>query len=376
MRKIGIIGATGSIGSQAIDIIEREKENFQVIFLTAHRQIDDLIKKGKRVNAKYLVLTSENFFKDKVLTGVNELLKIIENEEIDIVLSAAVGFSGLIPTYCALKRGIDIALANKESMVAAGRLLNETAKRNGAKIIPVDSEHSAIYQCLLGHDINYLEKIILTASGGPFRNRPIDSFEFISVDEALNHPNWSMGRKITVDSATMMNKGLELIEARFLFNVGYDKLDVVIHPESIIHSFVAFCDGSYLAQMGIPDMKIPISYAISYPERVKLDIPRLNFFELKKLSFIRPDFERYPCLRIAMEALKVDKNSIYIALNASNEIAVGAFLNEVIGFNEIPKIIERTVEDFIVKDVMDIEEIINMDKLARERSSKLVSKLI
>ncbi|KAA0257750.1 1-deoxy-D-xylulose-5-phosphate reductoisomerase [Deferribacter autotrophicus] len=376
MRKIGIIGATGSIGSQAIDIIEQEKDDFQVIFLTAHNQLDKLIKIGKKVNAKHLVLTSERHHTDKVLTGIDELLKVIENEEIDIILSAAVGFSGLIPTYCALKKGIDIALANKESMVAAGRLLNETAKKNDAKIIPVDSEHSAVYQCLLGHDTSYLEKIILTASGGPFRNRPIDSFEFISVEEALNHPNWSMGRKITVDSATMMNKGLELIEARFLFNVGHDKLDVVIHPESIIHSIVAFCDGSYLAQMGVPDMKIPISYAISYPERVKLDIPRLNFFELKKLTFIKPDFERYPCLRIAMEALKIDKNSIYIALNAANEVAVDAFLKEVIKFNEIPMIIERTIEDFPVEDVMDIEEIVKMDKLAREKSRKLMSNII
>ncbi|BAI79635.1 1-deoxy-D-xylulose 5-phosphate reductoisomerase [Deferribacter desulfuricans SSM1] len=375
MKKVGVVGATGSIGTQAIDVIKKNKDKFEVVFISAHSSKDKLLNFKEDIDAKYAILTGvDSSDNGDVLFGLDELLNIIKNEEIDIILSAAVGFSGLLPTYHALQRGIDIALANKESMVTAGSILNNISKRNGAKIIPVDSEHSAIFQSILGHKKEFLEKIILTASGGPFRRRPIDSLEFVEIDEALKHPNWKMGKKITVDSATMMNKGLELIEAKFLFDVSTDKLDVIIHPESIIHSMVSFCDGSYIAQLGFPDMRVPIAYALSYPERLTLDTKRLSFYELEKLTFLKPDFKRYPCLKLAFEVLNNDKAVYYIALNAANEVAVEGFLKKEIKFIDIPSVIESVLEKIEQVDVKSINDIIEVDKTARMYALDFIKK--
>lgn len=375
MKKVGVVGATGSIGTQAIDVIKKNKDKFEVVFISAHSSKDKLLNFKEDIDAKYAILTGvDSSDNGDVLFGLDELLNIIKNEEIDIILSAAVGFSGLLPTYHALQRGIDIALANKESMVTAGSILNNISKRNGAKIIPVDSEHSAIFQSILGHKKEFLEKIILTASGGPFRRRPIDSLEFVEIDEVLKHPNWKMGKKITVDSATMMNKGLELIEAKFLFDVSTDKLDVIIHPESIIHSMVSFCDGSYIAQLGFPDMRVPIAYALSYPERLTLDTKRLSFYELEKLTFLKPDFKRYPCLKLAFEVLNNDKAVYYIALNAANEVAVEGFLKKEIKFIDIPSVIELVLEKIEPVDVESINDIIEVDKTARMYALDFIKK--
>jgi len=374
MKKIGIVGATGSIGSQAIDVIKEYLDDFEVVFLSAYKNEEKLLNFKLQVNAKYAVLTGKQPENDEILYGEQELLRIIDNEEVDIVLSAAVGFSGLIPTYHSIKRGIDVALANKESLVTAGLILTKLASKTGCKIIPVDSEHSAIFQSMLGHQTEDLEKIILTASGGPFRNRPVDSLEFVEIEEALKHPNWKMGKKITVDSATMMNKGLELIEARFLFDVPVEKLDVVIHPESIVHSMVLFCDGSYIAQLGYPDMKIPIAYALSYPKRINLKTKRIDFYRLSKLTFDKPDFTKYPCLKIAFDILKNDKSSYYIALNGANEIAVESFLNRNIKFIDIAKIIEEVLNLIEPKDVNSIEEIVEFDRYVREKTYYIIKK--
>jgi len=374
MKKIGIVGATGSIGSQAIDVIKEYLDDFEVVFLSAYKNEEKLLNFKLQVNAKYAVLTGKQPENDEILYGEQELLRIIDNEEVDIVLSAAVGFSGLIPTYHSIKRGIDVALANKESLVTAGLILTKLASKTGCKIIPVDSEHSAIFQSMLGHQTEDLEKIILTASGGPFRNRPVDSLEFVEIEEALKHPNWKMGKKITVDSATMMNKGLELIEARFLFDVPVEKLDVVIHPESIVHSMVLFCDGSYIAQLGYPDMKIPIAYALSYPKRLNLKTKRIDFYRLSKLTFDKPDFTKYPCLKIAFDILKNDKSSYFIALNGANEIAVESFLNRNIKFIDIAKIIEEVLNLIEPKDVNSIEEIVEFDRYVREKTYYIIKK--
>ncbi|MGA1862406.1 1-deoxy-D-xylulose-5-phosphate reductoisomerase [Deferribacter thermophilus] len=374
MKKIGIVGATGSIGSQAIDVIKEYLDDFEVVFLSAYKNEEKLLNFKLQVNAKYAVLTGKQPENDEILFGEQELLRIIDNEEVDIVLSAAVGFSGLIPTYHSIKRGIDVALANKESLVTAGLILTKLASKTGCKIIPVDSEHSAIFQSMLGHQTEDLEKIILTASGGPFRNRPVDSLEFVEIEEALKHPNWKMGKKITVDSATMMNKGLELIEARFLFDVPVEKLDVVIHPESIVHSMVLFCDGSYIAQLGYPDMKIPIAYALSYPKRLNLKTKRIDFYRLSKLTFDKPDFTKYPCLKIAFDILKNDKSSYFIALNGANEIAVESFLNRNIKFIDIAKIIEEVLNLIEPKDVNSIEEIVEFDRYVREKTYYIIKK--
>ena len=333
-KKIGIIGVTGSVGSSGVKVVSANSDLFETVFVTAHKNVQGLENAKNLLNAKYTVLTSSP-------DSHRQILDIINKEMVDIVLFAAAGVSVVRLVYDIVKNGTHIALANKESIVTAGNLIINEAKNNGAKILPVDSEHSAIFQCLLGQQKQYVSKITLTASGGPFRYRPKEAFDYINKEEALKHPNWSMGSKITVDSASMMNKGLELIEAKFLFDIKSEKLDVVIHPESIIHSYITFTDGSTIAQLGMPDMKTPIAVALGYPDRINSTVNSVNMWEQKSLTFFKPDLHKFKCLKIAIDVLKTDSNALMTAMNAANEQAVYAFLKEKIMFKDIPNIIEE-----------------------------------
>jgi len=379
MKKIGIVGSTGSIGTSTLDVLRRHKNRFEIIFLTCNSNYNSLLQQVNEFKPKYAISTgissSQNHNYTKFLSGTSELIKIIENEDLDLVLVAATGFSGVLPTYTAAKKGIEVALANKESIVAAGNIIMETANKHKATIIPVDSEHSAIFQCLMGQDKAKVEKVILTASGGPFRNRPYDSIDLVSKEEALKHPNWNMGAKITIDSATMMNKGLELIEARYLFDFTADKLSVVIHPQSIIHSIVSFIDGSQLAQLGYPDMRTPISFALDFPNRITSGVKSIDFSKIGQLTFMDIDFRKYPCLELAISVLKKDKNSLMIVMNAANEVAVDAFLNDKISFHQIYSVIYETLSHFSEKDIIDIDEIFELDILSRESAKDIVKRI-
>jgi len=376
IKKIGIVGSTGSIGRQAVDVILRNKDAFEVIFLSCNSNMQEMQKQVTLLKPKFAVILDgdkeiQEIGDTKVFHTISDLLSIISSEKIDLLLSAAVGFFGIKPTYEAIKNGIDIALANKESIVSGGKILTALAKRTGSKIIPVDSEHSAIYQCLMGNDKKKVSSITLTASGGPFMKRPDDSLSFVSVEETLKHPNWSMGAKITVDSATMMNKGLELIEAKYLFDLPAEILNVVIHPQSIIHSLVSYIDGSTMAQLGYPDMRTPISFALGFPERIESGVSTINLAKISSLTFYEPDLNKYKCLKIALDVLKSGSNFLMIAMNAANEIAVELFLKRKIRFTDISDIVEKTVYSFAEKEVSDIEEIFEMDILARETSMKI-----
>ncbi|MBC7196015.1 MAG: 1-deoxy-D-xylulose-5-phosphate reductoisomerase [Deferribacterales bacterium] len=376
MKKVGIVGSTGSIGRQAVDVILRNKGAFEVVFLSCNSNIQELQKQIALLKPKFAIVLDGNkeikkIDNTKILHTISDLLSLISTQEIDLLLSAAVGFSGIRPTYEAIKSGIDVALANKESIVSGGKILTYLAKNTGSKIIPVDSEHSAIYQCLMGNDKDKVASITLTASGGPFIKRPDDSLSFVSVEETLKHPNWSMGAKITVDSATMMNKGLELIEAKYLFDVPAEILNVVIHPQSIIHSVVSYIDGSTIAQLGYPDMRTPISFALGFPERVNSGVNTIDLAKISNLTFYEPDFNKYKCLKIAVDVLKSGSNVLMIAMNAANEIAVELFLKRKIKFTDIADIVEKTVYSFAEKEVSDIEEIFEMDILARQTSIKI-----
>lgn len=362
-RKIAILGSTGSIGTQALDVIASNPDLFEVEVLTAFNSYEELIKQALTFLPNAVVIGNKNnygFVKDalsatdiKVYAGSEAIAQIVEMDTIDIVLTAMVGFSGLTPTINAIKSKKTIALANKETMVVAGELITELAIQNNVPIIPVDSEHSAIFQCLVGEK-SPIEKIILTASGGPFRQHTYEQLKKVTCTDALNHPNWCMGSKITIDSATMMNKGLEIIEAKWLFNLRPDQIDVIVHPQSIIHSLVQFEDSSLKAQMGLPDMRLPIQYALSFPYRIKSDFPRFNFSNYPSLTFEEPDTNRFPNLALAKEALKKGGNAPCI-LNAANEIAVDAFLKERIGFLQMSEIIEKVIaqSNFISKPSTD-----------------------
>ncbi|MCA1927040.1 MAG: 1-deoxy-D-xylulose-5-phosphate reductoisomerase [Calditerrivibrio sp.] len=378
-KKIGIVGSTGSIGTQALDVINLHRDKFEIVFLSCNSNVDLMVEQGKQFSAKYIVSAGKKFdaeyFGIKVLYGYESVIKLIENEDIDLVLIATTGFSGVLPTYVAAKRGVEIALANKESIVAAGSLITEAVKRTRSTLIPVDSEHSAVFQCLMGQNRDKIEKVILTASGGPFRNRPFDSFDHISKTEALKHPNWSMGAKITIDSATMMNKGLELIEAKYLFDLHPSKLDVIIHPQSIIHSMVSFVDGSFLAQLGYPDMRTPISFSLMYPERLVSGVKPIDFKTLSVLTFQEVDFRKYRCLELAINVLNQGNNSLMIAMNAANEVAVEYFLKDNLSFQQIYDVIEGTVEKYSSKNITDIDEIFELDILSRETAKQVVKKL-
>lgn len=363
-RRIAILGSTGSIGRQALDVISQHRDLFEVELLTANNSSDLLIRQAIEFNANAVVICNESKYAEvsealephyiKVFTGMKSVCDLVSGDNIDIVLTSMVGFSGLESTISAVKAGKTIALANKETLVAAGQLVMDLAAKHRARILPVDSEHSAIFQCLMGSAGAEIEKIHLTASGGPFRTWNREDIAAATPAQALKHPNWSMGSKITIDSATMMNKGLEIIEARWLFGTPGDKINVVVHPESIIHSMVEYADGSVIAQMGHPDMREAIQFAFSYPYRLPLDNRKLNFAELGSMSFFAPDFEKFPGLRLAYKALEKGGNMACI-MNAANEAAVAAYLKERIGFYEITDIVERCMDDgpFIASPDMD-----------------------
>ncbi len=374
-KGIAILGSTGSIGTQALEVIEAHSDKFEVIALTAENNVDLLIRQAKKFKPDSVVIGNEKHYEllknaladdfVKVYAGKDALNQIVEHSAIDVVLTAMVGYAGLLPTVNALKSGKRIALANKETLVVAGELISRLSKEYKAEIIPVDSEHSAIFQCLAGELHNEIEKIYLTASGGPFRTFTIEEMQHIKLHQALNHPTWNMGAKITIDSASMMNKGLEAIEAKWLFDLKPEQIDVIIHPQSIIHSIVQFEDGSMKAQMGLPDMKLPIQYALSFPKRIKSKFPRFNFLDYPNLSFEQADSKKFRNLAISFEVMKLGGNAACI-MNAANEIAVDAFLNEKARFTQIPEIIEKTLEKIEYLAHPDLDDYVFFDEKARK----------
>ncbi|KAE9365691.1 1-deoxy-D-xylulose 5-phosphate reductoisomerase [Stipitochalara longipes BDJ] len=370
-KRIAILGSTGSIGTQTLDVIEAHADLFSLQVLTAHRNAKLLIDQALRYTPKCVVIVNEDSYEEvhnalagagiKVYTGEASLAQVVALEDVDIVLTALVGYAGLKPTLAAIAAKKDIALANKETLVVAGELVTRLARENGVNIYPVDSEHSAIFQCLLGEHRNPVEKIYLTASGGPFRGWSKDALQKVTPQQALKHPNWSMGAKITIDSASLMNKGFEVIEAKWLFDLGPDQIDVIVHPQSIVHSLVQFQDGSIKAQMGLPDMKLPIQFALTCPERAKNDFPRFNFMDYPQLTFEKPDRETFRNLDLAYEAMELGGTAA-CALNAANEVTVQAFLELKIGFlqvGEINKKVMRTanfVQSPVYEDYLAVDQ--------------------
>lgn len=377
---VSILGSTGSIGMQTLEVIDNYSEQFEIKYLTSNTRTDILAEQIKKYNPYGVVITDEQSYRDflvhtdfkgKILYGTDGLNKVTSDTSNDIIISALVGFSGVLPTLNAIRHKIDVALANKETLVSAGSIIMSEAEKFGVKIRAIDSEHSAILQCLAGESIDEVSKIILTASGGPFRSKPLEEFDGITVEQALAHPNWTMGNKITIDSATMMNKGFELIEAYWLFGLDFDKIEIVIHPQSIIHSMVEFVDGSVKAQLGMPDMRIPISYALNLPERKRYNFKRLDFKNLETLTFERPDFKRYPCLRLAYESLEKFGTAPTI-LNAANEVAVNAFLEKKIKFNKIAELIEIALNRTGIISEPNINDIIETDLETRNFVKSLI----
>ena len=388
-KHIAILGSTGSIGTQALEVVRANPDRFEVEVLTAQNNAELLIKQALEFQPNTVVIQNEAFYATvksalasediKVYTGDNALADVVTMGSIHVVLTALVGYAGLLPTVNAIKAGKTIALANKETLVVAGALINELAKKHKVQIFPVDSEHSAIFQCLVGEYGNAVEKLILTASGGPFRGKDLMYLKTITKEQALKHPNWSMGSKITIDSATLMNKGLEVIEAKWLFDVQASQIEVVVHPQSIIHSLVQFGDGSIKAQLGLPDMKLPIQYALSYPDRYFNEFPRFDFTKYPNLSFEPPDLKTFKCLGLAYQAMGIGGNAPCV-LNAANEIAVAAFLNEAIGFTDIPEVIELTLQkvSFDKGSHLDCYQASNQEarRIAQELTKKFLVKNI
>jgi len=374
MKNIAILGATGSIGRSSLEVVKNLPDQFRVTYLTANKNIDLLRKQVEQVRPRgVVVLDTCNASalrkvlgdQTEVLEGEEGLSEVVRRDDVDIVISSLVGFAGLRPTIEAVKCGKTIALANKETLVVAGQLITALVREHNVRLIPIDSEHSAIMQCLVGEDPSHIAKLILTASGGPFLNTPAEEFDSITVEQALNHPNWSMGKKITIDSATLMNKGLEVIEAHWLFNLPPERIEVVIHPQSIIHSMVEFVDGSLKAQLGLPDMKIPIQYALTYPKRLAMNGRRVSFPKLNTMTFFEPDRKKFRCLQIAFDVLSLG-GTAPAAMNAANEVAVDAFLNRRISFGKIPDLIDKAVRSHNVNPAPDINDIIEADASTRK----------
>lgn len=374
-RNIAILGSTGSIGTQALDVIARHPDRFAAYALVANNQVELLIQQARTFLPEVVVIANESHYPQlkealsdlpiKVWQGSSAIEEVVKDEEIDMVLTAMVGFCGLKPTINAIMAGKAIALANKETLVVAGELITELALKHRAAILPVDSEHSAIFQCLNGEGDNEIEKILLTASGGPFRSYEKKALEQVTKAQALSHPNWSMGAKVTIDSSTLMNKGFEMIEAKWLFDVDPEQIEVLVHPQSIVHSMVQFQDGSVMAQLGQPDMRIPIQYAFSYPHRLPLESARLNFIELAKLTFEKPDTERFPNLGFAYEAICTGGNMPCI-LNAANEVAVSLFLQERIGFLQMSSLIEQALQQATFVKEPTLDDYLQSDREVRE----------
>ena len=386
MKEITILGSTGSIGVSTLDVISNHQDKFNVRALTASTSIDALAEQCLKYQPEYAVMTDEvsaSKLEEKlktqspdtsVLTGVDGLVKVAELDAVDYVMAAIVGAAGLLPTLAAAKAGKRVLLANKEALVMSGKLFMNTIAESNADLIPIDSEHNAIFQCIANSNnrqSNAIRRIILTASGGPFLNTPIKELSLKTPKEACKHPKWEMGRKISVDSATMMNKGLEVIEASWLFSIEPDLIDIVIHPQSIIHSLVEHKDGSVLAQLGNPDMRVPISFGLAWPERIETDVKRLDLFDIAQFDFKKPDNDRFPCLKLAREAIEQGGTSGAI-LNAANEVAVNEFLNKKLKFTDIAKVVESVMGDVTQNNAESLETILNDDSLARKRAIEII----
>lgn len=387
MKNLVILGSTGSIGKSTLSVVEHNPEKYRVFALVGGKNVALITKQAVQFRPKFAAMDDENAAKQlaenlkqanvecEVMAGQKAICELASHSEVDQVMAAIVGAAGLLPTLSAVKAGKTVLLANKESLVTCGQIFIDEAKKSGAKLLPVDSEHNAIFQSLpprAQEKVGFcplaelgVSKIILTGSGGPFRTKPLEEFYSITPEQAVAHPNWSMGKKISVDSATMMNKGLEYIEARWLFNASADEMEIIIHPQSIIHSMVRYIDGSVIAQMGNPDMRTPIAHTMAYPERVNAGVAPLDFFKLKELTFIEPDFVRYPNLKLAIDAFAQGQYAT-TAMNAANEVAVEAFLNGNIRFTDIVEINRATVENIAPISVQEIEDVLHIDKLARE----------
>lgn len=378
-KKIAILGSTGSIGTQALQVIEEHSDLYEAYVLTANRSAGKLIEQARRFKPEAVVIADETFYESvrdaladlpiKVYAGANALCEVVQDRNVDIVLASMVGFAGLMPTISAIKAGKAIALANKETLVVAGELINGLANEYKVPILPVDSEHSAIFQCL--EPGNRIEKILLTASGGPFRKCSLEEIAKVTKDQALAHPTWKMGSKITIDSATMMNKGFEVIEAKWLFGVAPEQIQVVVHPQSVIHSMVQFEDGAVKAQLGMPDMRLPIQYAFGYPKRLRSSFDRLDFFKLGGMTFEEPDMERFRCLALAYEALKQGGNMPCI-VNAANEVVNRAFLEDKISFLRMSEVIEETMKKVSFDASPDLDVYMDTDRTARIVASEMI----
>ena len=381
MKKISLLGSTGSIGVNTLDVVERNPENFQILAMSAGTNVDLFAEQIRKFKPKFAALFEEQkipLLKEKVadldveiFSGEEGCVTVATIDEIDIVVSGVVGKAGLLPAMEALKAGKNLALANKETLVIAGELILKEAQKANSNIIPIDSEHSAIFQALNGERKERIKKIILTASGGPFRTYNANQMESITVKDALNHPNWKMGSKITIDSSTMMNKGLEYIEAKWLFGVE-KPVEIVVHAQSIIHSMIEFVDTSIIAQLGIPDMRVPIAYALTYPDRFECNLPSLDLTTMGNLTFEVPDFERFPCLQFAINAMEIGK-TMPAVLNAANEIAVEAFLNELIPYKDIAELIRLVMHNHIPTKLNELQDILDADQWAREETTKLIT---
>ena len=382
MKRLLILGATGSIGKQALDVVGRAPEQFQVVGLSAARDHLTLVKQAIEHGVDRVALSdpdaaaraAETWTGGEVLAGPEGLVKLVAESGADLVLNAIVGSAGLGPTIVALTEGVDVALANKESLVVGGELVTALAEATGAQLLPIDSEHTAMHHLLTGEPPGVVERLVITASGGPFRGRTRDALADVTVEQALKHPTWRMGGKITIDSATLMNKGLELMEAHHLFGTPYDRIDVVVHPQSIIHALVQLCDGSTKAHMGYPDMRVAIAYALHHPDRADLPIPALDLVKLQRLEFEAPDLDAFPCLRLAREAA-VAGGTAPCALNAANEVAVHAFLNGRLGFTGIPAVIESVLDTLGASRVHDFEALYVTDSEARALAGELIEEV-
>ena len=380
-KHIAILGSTGSIGTQSLEVVDAHPERFVVEVLTANNNSKLLIEQSKKYKPNVVVITNESKYKEvnnalfdlgiKVFSGENSLEEVVENENIDIVLTALVGYSGLKPTIRAIKSGKNIALANKETLVVAGDLITKLCKQYGVSIYPVDSEHSAIFQCLVGEHFNPIEKIYLTASGGPFRGKNREELLHVTKEQSLKHPNWEMGSKITIDSASMMNKGLEVIEAKWLFDLKKEQIEIVVHPQSVVHSAVQFTDGSVIAQLGIPDMKLPIQYALGFPERLENNFKRFSFLDYPELTFEKANFDTFKNLSLAYSAMEKGGN-IPCILNAANEVVVDAFLKDKISFLSMSDVIENCMEKITFVKNPKLEDYINTDQETRILANELL----
>ena len=379
-KKITIFGSTGSIGDSTLDLVKNHPEKYEIVGLTINNNYKKLINQVKNFQPKIVSINDTRSFEKFKEINSNQSLKVVNGKdcydeildyETDIVVAAITGSAGLIPVVKAAKKGISIALANKESLVCSGSLITSIANKNGSIILPVDSEHNAIFQVLDSNNHSNVSKLILTASGGPFLNTNTKDLINITPEQAIKHPNWSMGKKISVDSATMMNKGLELIEAHYLFEMPHQKIDVIIHPESIIHSCVEYTDGSILSQMGTPDMRIPISFVLAYPDRISNSVKKLELGKIKKLTFLEPDLEKFPCLELAYESLKIKKSAPTI-LNAANEVAVDAFLSNKINYLSIPKLVEKTLNKASFSNINSIKDVVEIDNDSRQFTKSMV----